>query len=338
MKRQTAVNALRPGSPNHEHWIAWSDVLTAGTLLFCAFAALAPQRFWPAISRTLARVHLRLRGSKSNRIAHACKQYLNVDPVQLELRAIAANYEENIEAIREILPGESRCTIALCGSATIDRARQDCRGVVLWVSTFAHSDLVTKRGLARAGYALCHLSHSAHPYSSTWLGVRLLNPIRVRAENHYLERRVLVIYGQAKSALDVLKQVLRDNGIVTVTAIGAGREAITLPLLGGTVRLATGALRLALQTGAALIPVYTIPDRTGGYSVHCGPDLNSENAGADDEVMRRMAERYVELLETFVRAQPASWRGWFSRNWQPQPPDELPRRTQRSPNRPATPP
>ena len=39
-----------------------------------------------------------------------------------------------------------------------------------------------------------------------------------------------------------------------------------------------------------------MPDQAGGYAVHCGPDLNSDPAGAGSEVMHRMAERYVALI------------------------------------------
>ena len=320
MKRHATATTIQTEPPNYEGWVKPGDLFTTGKLLCCALAAVTPQPHWAAISRMLARVQLRLRGSKHERIADACKRYLNADPVEIEQQVIAAEFEENIEAIREILPGGWQRPVVLRGSASIEEARRQGRGVVLWVSPFAHGDLVTKRGLALAGYPPSHLSHFGHPFSSSRLGARLLNPIRLRAENRYLERRVLVSYGQAKSALDILKQVLRDNGVVTVTAMGAGRRAIPLPLMGGTLRLAMGAPHLALQTGAALIPVYTVPDQAGGYAVHCGHDLNSDHAGADSEVMRGMAERYVALLETFVRAHPANWQGWFSPSWQPPPP------------------
>jgi lauroyl/myristoyl acyltransferase len=319
MKRHTTAITIQTGPLIYEGWIKPSDLITAGKLLCCAFAAVTPQRHWAAISRVFARVHRRLRGFRRERMAHACEQYLNADPAELELQVTAAEYEEKIEAIRDILPGGWQRPIVLRGSVSIEEARRQGRGAVLWVSLFAHSYIVTKRGLWLAGYRPNQLSHFGHPFSSSWLGARLLNPILLRAEDQYLERRVVVTYGQTRPALDILKQVLRDNGVVNLLAISAGRKAIALPLLGGTMRLALGAPYLALETGAALIPVYTVPDEAGGYAVHCGPDLNSDHAGAGSEVMRRMAERYVVLLETFVRAHPANWQGWFSLSWQPQP-------------------
>ena len=322
MKPPATATIIQTAPAEYEGWVQLGDLFTAGKLLCCALGAVTPQRHWTAIARMLARVHLRLRGSKHERLAYACKQYLSADPAELELQVTAAEYEENIEAIREILPGGWRRPIVLRGSASLVEARRQGRGAVLWVSRFAHSDVVTKRALSLAGYPPSHLSHLRHPFSASWVGARVLNWVRLRAENRYLERRVLVSYGQAQPALDVLKQVLRDNGVVTITAIGSGRKVIRLPLLGGTIRLATGAPRLALDTAAALIPVFTVPDETGGYAVHCGPDLNSDNAGMDREaVMRRMAERHVALLETFVRAHPGKWKGWLTLSWEPRAPE-----------------
>ena len=136
-------------------------------------------------------------------------------------------------------------------------------------------------------------------------------------ENRYLRQRVLVSYGRAQPAMEALKNVLQHNGIVTVTAIGAGRKSIELPLLGGTIRLAIGAPRVALETGAALIPVNTVPDGLGGFSVYCGDDLNRGHSGAESEAIYAMTERYVAVLDRFVQKHPSSWQGWLSLSWRP---------------------
>jgi lauroyl/myristoyl acyltransferase len=318
--RSTAV-VVRTTPPTYEGWVTASDLLTTAKLLCCAIAALAPEAHWPAISRVLARLHLGLRRSKNPNIADVCKQHLRRDGRAVELEVIAEEYVENIETIREILPGRWRCNLTLHGAESIDRALGRGRGVILWVSAFAHSDLATKKALSTAGYAQNHLSATGHPYSPSWFGVNVLNPVRLRAENPYLAKRVIVAYGQAQPALKILKQALQANGIVTVKAIGAGRKTVAVALLGGTIRLATGALRLACETQAALIPVFTVRDQGGGYAIHCGPDLalNAEGAGAD--ALQHMATRYVSLLETFIRAHPGAWQGWFSRAWRPGPGD-----------------
>jgi lauroyl/myristoyl acyltransferase len=244
----------------------------------------------------------------------ACEDHLKLDPFELELQVISAQYEHYIGTIRDIVP-VGLAPVTLLGLSSVEAARRANRGAVLWVSPFAHSDIVTKRALSQAGFEVTHLSHFGHPFSSTRLGARLLNPVQVHIENRYLKQRVLVSYGQAQPALEALKKVLQRNGIVTVTAIGAGRKSIELPFLSGTMRLAVGAPRLALETGAALIPVNTVPDGRGGFSVYCGDDLNRGYSGTDNEAIHAMAERYVAVLDTFVRKHPSSWQGWLSLSW-----------------------
>jgi lauroyl/myristoyl acyltransferase len=320
MNDRSTAAVVRTKPPTYEGWITASDLFTTVKLLCCAIGALAPEAYWPAISAALARLHLSLRRSRSSRIARVCEQHLKKDSRVVEREILAEEYAENIEAIREILPGRWECSLTLHGAESLDQALRRGRGAVLWVSAFAHSDLATKKTLSTAGYAQHHLSATGHPYSPSWFGANVLNPIRLRAENRYLTKRVIVAYGQAQPALDVLRQALQTNGIVTVKAIGAGRKSVTAALLGGSIRLATGALRLACENRAALIPVFTVRDQSGGYAVHCGPDLTLGAETLDGDAMQHMAARYAVLLETFIRTHPGAWQGWFSRSWRPDPP------------------
>ncbi len=225
--------------------------------------------------------------------------------------AMAADYLSNIRAIRELLPGGWRSEAPLEGREFLDQALQQSRGVVLWSSPFAGSDLATKKALALAGYSLTHLSSPFHPFSPTRFGTLVLNPVRLHAVNRYLDRRVLVVYGNARPALDVLKRTLAENGVVSITATGAGKNSLVFPFLGGIIDLAIGAPLIAHQTGAALIPVFTLPDQQVGYRVALGPNLRPSEELPQQQAVHEMTSRFVELLEPIVRAYPAHWEGWF---------------------------
>lgn len=244
--------------------------------------------------------------------------FLNQDAPSLAQEAIAADYLWNIRAIREILPGGWQCETPLTGRESLDLALRQSRGAVLWCSPFVGSDLAPKKALALAGYRLTHLSSPSHPFSPTRVGTLLLNPVRLRAVNRYLTRRVLVVYGNAQPALDVLRQVLLDNGVVLIMAVGTGKKSLAFPFLGGITSLAVGAPRLACETGAALIPVFTLPDQNGGYRVELGPDLTPPTELSENQAHHEMASCYVDLLKPVVRAHPAHWEGWFHpATWHP---------------------
>jgi lauroyl/myristoyl acyltransferase len=307
---------LYSGVLSYDGWITSRDIFHAIKLVCCITAAFFPQRYWKTLSARLGRLHMRLRRGGFDRFSPAYER-LGVTARDLERRAYAAKFEENIEAIREILPGGWHPPLRLDGKESLDDALSRQRGAILWVAEFQHSDLVTKKALANAGYALHHLSSLAHPYSSSRFGIWILNPLRIRAENRYLKRRVIVDYRRPLTAITTLAMALRENGTVVITAVAEGARILEAPLLGATLRLAAGAPMLALRTRAALIPVFTLPDEQSGFVVHIGPDI-SDGAAAAAEPLKLMTARFASLLETFVVRCPSHWKGWFSRNWMPE--------------------
>lgn len=309
MTRQRA-STIETAPWKYEGFVSGKDVATAAKLGCCFVAAALPARYWPAASRLMAGAHVRMRRGVVALLERPSES-LGREARSLAQEAISADYLSNICAIREILPGGWPCETPLIGREVLDRALGQSRGAVLWCSPFVGSDLASKKALALAGYSLTHLSAPTHPFSATRVGALLLNPVRLRAVNRYLARRVLVVYGNSRPALDVLRQALRDNGVVTITATGAGRNSSRFPFFGGTTELAIGAPLLARQTGAALIPVFTLAEPTGGYRVELGPEISAPPALGEREATQRMAARYVELLEPVVRAHPAEWESWF---------------------------
>lgn len=306
VRRPTTVKPVRR---RYEGWMSARDIVIALKLAFCALVALFPSHFWPSAARTAGRAHVGVRTGSVKALADAALP--NADPHALAVAAATDDYLENIEAIRELLPGGWRPALTLAGRETLDAALRRGTGAVLWICQQAHHDLVPKKALASVGYELNQLSTFSHPYSPTWFGGLLLNPVRLQALNRYLACRVFVVYGQARPAIDALRRILSGNGVVMVVAAGTGSRTIELPFLGGTIDLAIGAPRLAHDSGAALIPVFTLADGSGGYRVELGPDLNSRGEREREAAVAAMTEHYVSLLESVVQANPASWQGWF---------------------------
>lgn len=311
---------LYSGRPTYRHAVVLRDVLLSLKLASCAVAAVLPARYWGRVSFRLGRIQTRLMRLGFERLAVVCDRHLGMTVRELEDGAVASSFEENIEAVREVLPGGWRPRLRIEGSESLERAAQ-CQGAILWTSAFYHSDLVTKKALAEAGHALHHLSELSHPFSPTRYGVWVLNTIRLWAENRYLARRIIVS-GDAQRAVLALAKTLRSHGVVSITAVGSGARVLEVPFLGGTLRLGAGAPVLALRTGAALLPVFTVLDSHGQYTVHVGPDISDMGEAHDDERLQLMASRYAMLLEPYLLAHPTKWRGWALKCWAP-PPDAM---------------
>jgi lauroyl/myristoyl acyltransferase len=164
--------------------------------------------------------------------------------------------------------------------------------------------------LHRAGYAVSHVSRPEHGFSKTRFGIRFLNPMRWRAETKYLRERIVIDRNHPSSAFARAAANLRGNGIVSITA-GAweGRRLAHCQLFRGRMTLATGAPALALETGARLLPVFTV--KTGdGIVVRIGPAIEMTSSLNGEAVIQHAVREFVDELRWLIRQYPDQWRGW----------------------------
>ncbi len=199
---------------------------------------------------------------------------------------------EQLCFLRSYLPRGWKPQIQLEGEQHIVDAREAGRGAVLWIVPTIYSWLFAKRGLAEAGHGLHHLSRAGHGFTTrSRVGQRLLNPIRLRIEDRYLSERINIADGGSpQPALRRLSELLSQNAIVSVTVNMDGTKVVEAPLLGGIIRAASGAPRLAARARSALLPVVTIRERPGHYTVLVGPPLPSGSADLALNAMARFTE------------------------------------------------
>ncbi len=107
--------------------------------------------------------------------------------------------------------------------------------------------------------------------------------------------------------LKTLERRLRENGVVSITGV-AGASSIRIPCLGGTTELGRAAPALNRRTGAAVMPVYTLPSHSGGFIVRVGEPLKADGHGP--QVEEALACEFGTLLEDFIREHPTRWTGW----------------------------
>jgi lauroyl/myristoyl acyltransferase len=160
----------------------------------------------------------------------------------------------------------------------------------------------------QAGYAVSHLSRPGHGFSRTRFGVGFLNRLRTRIEDRYLEARIRIHKGEERPAMLALRRALQGNGTVSITVGAQSKSIVKTPMRAGYLRLATGALRLANLTGAALLPVFTFNTDEQQYCVDIGSDI-SRIAPDQPTNHQLVMNHYVQLLEHYLDEYPAQWRG-----------------------------
>jgi len=142
------------------------------------------------------------------------------------------------------------------------------------------------------------------------LVARFTNKVMERGKKGLAER---IVYDRTapSTAMRRMVRALQSGGVVSITA-GAweGNDLVDAPLLGGTLSLAVGAPRLALLTGAALLPVFSVRNAEQRLTTVIEAPIGLSRDSMPADACGDAAAEYLERHEPWIRQFPEQWRGW----------------------------
>ena len=290
-----------------------SDISKLFVLAICAW--VLPQSRWPGVCNRFAKAELHKNKKRTQsvveRIRIACNgQSIRLSPEEVEFAYRAAHYLDRLQVFAEYRPRGWSPEILMHGREHLDQALAQGRGAILWVGNFAGSSLVTKMAFHRARIDVSHLGRPTHGFSRTEFGIKYLNPILVRIEDRYLKERVVLSLGTSVYDDDQLRRRLCENSVISTTVVREAEKLLVVPFLSARIEFAIESLRLAISTGAPLLPVFTVRDEGGGYHVHLGPAMSLSPGGSGDEPYETALHDYARRLEHYVLRYPGLWRTW----------------------------
>jgi len=87
---------------------------------------------------------------------------------------------------------------------------------------------------------------------------------------------------------------------------------------------ASGLARIALRTDAAVIPGFTIWDKSlGKYRLRFDPIVELIRTGNLEADIQANTQKFTKIIEDYVRRYPEQWL-WVHRRWKARPPGEPP--------------
>jgi lauroyl/myristoyl acyltransferase len=224
---------------------------------------------------------------------------------------LAHQVEETMQLLACHRPDAWRPSVELRGTDNLLKALATGCGAVLWVGNSAFASLTVKMALHKEGFRLHHLSHPKHGFSASRFGMRWLNPLRTRIEASYLDSRaVLPLHANVGPVLAGLIRRLNDGEVVSVTSGGSSIRPLTVPFLGGSLRLAPGAPGLAQRAGAPLLPVFATREAVDRHIVTIEPPLPAYEGASRDRRLHEQAQAFARRLAVRVQRNPGSWFGW----------------------------
>ena len=286
------------------------DIGLLGMVLFLALSSwLLPERKWSGFARRFATRRLRRSPDLDQHELATIQVVVGDKPsswIEKTFRPawLGHKYLGWMQLLACWRPKRWRPKPQLVGQEHLDAALARGRGVVLFTANFAYQDLMAKAALAGAGYKLSLLARDGHGFSESKLSRWFLNPFYTWIEGRFLHERLVFSGDRTKKVNGLIRARLRDNRPVMVLVTPLGRKVSTLPFLHGQIRIATGALNFACETGAAVLPVFTLQKPDGQFVTVVEPDLEQPLYLPRHETIKAMLQDFVPRLELYVAQYP----------------------------------
>jgi KDO2-lipid IV(A) lauroyltransferase len=117
--------------------------------------------------------------------------------------------------------------------------------------------------------------------------------------------------GATREALSVLH---RGEMLGTLIDLHTRDDGITVPFLGRASHMASGPIRLALRTGAAVVPMAIVRASDDRYVAEIREPLRLDDTGDASRDLEQGVRSAATALEAFIRENPEQWL-WIHNRW-----------------------
>jgi lauroyl/myristoyl acyltransferase len=272
-------------------------------------AWLLPERYWYALMRPLAAREVRSATDRTRKRARWLEQSFGnrLDAArrrEIVIESTANTERRHLYRLRELSPLGWHPSIEVRGEIHVSSALADGHGAILWVSDSSFSSIPTKKGLHRCGLWLHHLSRPGHAFVGSRYAKRVLTPIWLRAENRYLAERIIFTMARSVAVGRRLRKLLKNNSIISITVGATAIKTVAVPFLDSRLSLAAAPAKLALESKARLLPVFTVRNDAGGFEVEIEPPLSVPAEGGRQAQVDGMIREYARRLEPWALKYP----------------------------------
>jgi KDO2-lipid IV(A) lauroyltransferase len=181
------------------------------------------------------------------------------------------------------------------------------KGVLLFSGHYGHWELTA----LMQGFLGLPLALVTRPLDNPWLE-ELLARLRGLSGNRVIHKRHAV--------REILRAVRRGEGVAIVLDQDARANGIFVPFMGSPACTTPTLALVALRTGAAVVPTYSLPRADGSYTVVYEPEVEVVSTGDFEADVHRLTAECTAHIERWVRERPEPWL-WMHRRWKTRPPE-----------------
>ncbi len=291
----------------------------AATIGAAAIAPMVPQRLDPTLAKALSRAHLALFPGRRRLVADRMRSNLGTDTDRDPAADASAYWLQRIETrwgqARGISVAGWKPAVEVSGLEHLRAALAGGKGAILWRIS-GHSAIPLNQGLAASGFAPVHLSRQNHLIFArdNRLGratAPTIGRIVRRPEVAPLRERVVIGERSPAAAMRRLMSALEQNLVVTIVGdLPSGSKVVDAAVNQSTFTFANGGARLAVRTGAPLLPVSISRKGPLRYRVDIMEPLMAPVGASSTDAVASLIEQFAAVLAGYIRHDPSQWVKW----------------------------
>lgn len=205
---------------------------------------------------------------------------------------------------------EVRDLIEVVGKRHFDEAHDAGRGVLFFTGHFG-------------SWEVFNLLPAAFGFEMNILVRRIDNPLVENFVDAMRTRFGSVTLDKTKSARAMFR-VLENGGLLGILADlnVQEKEGVFVNFFGVPASTTTSIAKLALKTGAAVLPAFAVWDKAKQkYVVHLEPAVEYSKTGDGAKDIKNLTQKITNVVEKYVRAYPEQWL-WIHKRWNTRPAGE----------------
>lgn len=191
------------------------------------------------------------------------------------------------------------------GLEHVRRAYARGRGVLLFSGHFGHWELTA----VMQGFLGLPLALVTRPLDNPRLET-LLGRLRAVSGNRVIHKR--------RAVREMLRALAGGAGVAIVIDQDARGEGVFVPFFGRPASTTPTLAMLALRSGAAVVPTFSLPRPDGTYLVVYEPEVEVVTSGDRQADVLRLTARCTAIIEAWVRRHPQLWL-WMHERWKSSP-------------------
>jgi KDO2-lipid IV(A) lauroyltransferase len=221
-------------------------------------------------------------------------------------RAVTRHFARSaLDAIRiqGLQPAELLATVKIEGWENVEQAVARGRGIFFLT---AHLGSWEVAGLVTGLRLEAGVSVVNRPLDNPLLE-RELDRLRKLYGNH--------VFGKHNMVREMLTQLKKGGGVgILIDQRVQPGQGVEVPFFGHPAWTHTVLTRMAVKTGAAVVPTFAFREKPGCYTLRYEEPLVVDELTAAEREDVPLTTRYMKILETAIRGRPDQWL-WYHDRW-----------------------